>query len=89
MHTCRAAYTHTYTLLNHAHDLCIHAELHTHTYIRTLLNHVYACVQSYTVAEVAEDEIPTQSGTKIILTLREDAEEYLDDFKVCLHHMYV
>jgi HSP90 family molecular chaperone len=40
-------------------------------------------IQSYTVAEVqGDDEIMGKSGTKLILTLREDAEEYLDDFKV-------
>lgn len=38
--------------------------------------------QSYTVAEVDGSEIAANSGTRIVLKLREDAEEYLDDFKV-------
>eukprot|EP00284_Hemiselmis_tepida_P013329 CAMPEP_0174925232 /NCGR_PEP_ID=MMETSP1355-20121228/7769_1 /TAXON_ID=464990 /ORGANISM="Hemiselmis tepida, Strain CCMP443" /LENGTH=739 /DNA_ID=CAMNT_0016171123 /DNA_START=36 /DNA_END=2255 /DNA_ORIENTATION=+ len=39
--------------------------------------------QSYTVAEVAGDgEIATKSGTRIELSLREDADQYLDDFKL-------
>jgi hypothetical protein len=29
-----------------------------------------------------EDEISGKSGTRIILSLREDAEEYMDDFKL-------
>jgi heat shock protein beta len=39
--------------------------------------------QSYTVAEVVgDDEIKTKSGTRIELSLREDADQYLDDFKL-------
>ena len=29
-----------------------------------------------------EEEISGKSGTRIILSLREDAEEYMDDFKL-------
>jgi len=39
--------------------------------------------QSYTVGEVSgDDEITTKSGTRIELSLREDADQYMDDFKL-------